>query len=258
MAFIIITTGVVGPAAATIITGYNGALYNFGRDFYIPLKAATSGTFDEPLGSGKYVGLFSDTVLLSGGSSSSGFVDFTFNFNISGFTPTEKLFLKNASLKITFEDIDFKLVTGDKWHFRESLELAYADKTPLVIDQTNYGFYTTGFVETNNRTVTYTIGLAGLGITDKDASAIGAAGQFDLEARFGSFLMRDAGGCTTSFSNTPESINCAFINPVPEPATSLLLGMGGLAVFIRKKKSGNHSNCRNNLCGPLRGRKTKG
>lgn len=236
--FFIVMTGIVRPATATIVTGYNGASYNLYKGkFYIPLKAETSGTLGEPLGGGKYVGLFSDTVQLSGGAASSGYVDFMLDFDVSGFTPAEKLFLKDASLNITFGDIDFKSVIDDGLHFRESLELTYADKAPLVINQSNYGNYTTGFVETNNRTVTYIIGLTNLGITNGDASAIGAAGQFDLTARFDSFLTYEGGHCATSFSNTPETVNCALIRPVPEPATILLFGTGGITVLVRRRKN---------------------
>jgi len=241
MVFVVVVTGTVRPATATIVTGYNDSSYNLHR-FYIPLKTAASGTLGEPLGGGKYVGLYGDTVSLSGGSSSSGFVDFVFNFDISGLTPAEKLFLKDASLKVTFGDIDFKPVINEKWRFKESLEPTYADKASLVIDQSNYGFYTTGFVETNNRTVTYNIGLGSLGITDADASAIVAAGRFDLAARFDSFLMREAGRCTTTFSNTPETINCALISPVSEPATSLLLGAGVLLRILSRREK-KHVNC---------------
>ena len=221
--------GTARPVSATIVTGYNGNLYNLhNRNFYIPLKPSAGGTLGQPLGGGKYVGLYSDTVWLSGDSASSGFVDFTFNFDVSGFTPTEKLFLKDASLTITFGDIDFKPVIRPGRSFRESLRLAYADKSPLVIDQGNYGSYTAGFVETNDRTVTYAIGLAGLGITDDDVPVISAAGRLDVAARFSSHLTHNAGFCATAFSNTPETIDCALINPVPEPGTSLLLSIGAL------------------------------
>jgi len=236
--FLVAMMAIARPATAMIVTGYNGASYNLNnRNFYIPLKPSTSGVLGKPLGGGKYVGLNSDTVQLSGGAGSSGFVDFTFNFNVSGFTPAEKLFLNDAFLNVTFGDIDFKPVIDDGLHFRESLKLTYADKTPLVIDQSNYGFYTAGFVETNNRTVTYTIGLAGLGITNEDASAIVAAGQLDVAARFSSFLTYEGGQCTASFSNTPETVNCALISPVPEPATSLLFGVSGLMALARRRKN---------------------
>ena len=230
---VVVVTIVLGDSAgAALVVGANPILDNPANDFYIPLQPATSGTLGDPLGGGDYVGLQSDAVSLGWGQiTTGGQVDFLLSFDLNGMVAS----LNGSALVLTFDDIDFKPVVSSAWDFREELEVSYPSKAPLVLDSSNYGKYTTGFVQTNNTTVSYTISMNSLGITQADMDEINQNDRFDLEMEFSSILTKKqyGPGCMT---NTPEDIGGKVtFAVVPEPITPAVLGLGSLALTRRRR-----------------------
>ncbi|MFC1739347.1 PEP-CTERM sorting domain-containing protein [Planctomycetota bacterium] len=234
LAIVLLTNNIC--TATIVIQGENMIMDDPRNDFYIPLKLSTSGILGEPTGSGELVGLHSDTVGLTGENlTSSGWVDFTLGFDLSQLSAGENLSL-NTILEMTFEDIDFKPSHHSKWVFSETLELSHAGRSSLLIDSSNYGDFTGGFVETNNSSVVYQVALGDIGINENEIQSIHTEGRLDLGVRFGSFITATE---QVYLSNTPERLSVNFellpIQKTPEPATIFLLGLG--TMMLRRKRS---------------------
>ena len=252
---VVATASILGltlAANAADVIGTNAVLDANGGDLYIPLKPSTSGNLGDSIPgppAGDMVGLQSDSLTLySDHATSSGFVSFVLSFDLSGeLQPGEVMCCDTEALVLEFEDIDFKPYDIGWFNFRETLELTLlrdAGDVPgpvdLTIDDTNYGLYCGGFVETNNQTVTYTLGLKNdLGLTAADCQDINEDKEFGLLVTFRTQIEHlRANCCGDTIRNTPEALANSFsVCAIPEPATFLIALAGVLLAIMRKRKS---------------------
>jgi len=236
-----------GDATANPAPGTNDDLLPDGR-IYIPLQPTYSGVLGDPLGGGKYVGLQSDTVLLTAlHPVSVGSVLFELVFDVSSeIGAGESVDPATAVLLLNFTDLDFKPSGTSALVLRETLTISFrADAggptsgTTLTLDETNYGFYSGGvFGETNNATVAYEISLADdLHILQADFDNISADHEFALLVAMGAQAAR-IGSTGVSVTNSSENIANSFLfAAVPEPGTMILLAVGGGLLAVRRRRA---------------------
>jgi len=255
---LLLAAGGVFPARATgeLVTGTNPHL----PGVFIPLKPATSGTLGDLVGGvgPKLVGKSSDSLSLSAfPGSSTGYVDLMMNFDLSAVL-TGPLTMLGGTLNMTFDDLDFMVISGPRDDFREMIELqVYIDGspagTPLFVDKDNYwspdynatigGTPVAGspFV-TNNKEVTYEFDLgapnpAGLGLLPADFAAISALKELDLKVTLFCETVHTT-TATTSFRNSVENVEGVLdVVAVPEPAAASMLAIGALMFAARKRRN---------------------
>jgi len=257
---VLILTALVLLASAVsqgaIVTGTNPVLAAHGNQFYIPLKASSSGV----LGTNG-VGLSSDSVRLQNSDSDSGWVDFKITFDLSSVLGPNEIIDQSVPmrLKLKFNDIDFKPVvsrsSGLEITFRESLGMTFlrdVGDAPTGVDillaTDNYMTYKTNpGSATNNTLATYSLDLAPtFALSQADIDDMNCDKEFALALRFRSHsrskdLWRWWNNCVT-LCNTPESLaegfQFEFVTtsqpPVPEPCTLAMVALGGVGVVLRK------------------------
>jgi hypothetical protein len=248
----ILGLALAGNAAA--VTGTNPVLDAHGGNFYIPLKSSTSGTLGDSIPgppSGDHVGLQSDSVTMYGdGDTGGGFVAFVLSFDLSGeLGAGEEVCCDSLDLTLTLRDIDFKPYNEGWFNFRETLEITFlrdATDAPgaadLALDSTNYGTYAEGgFVETNNKTVTYHLNLMDdLGMTPEDCADINTDKEFGLYLVFRTELEHlRRNYCGDKISNTCEGMsNSLEFCSVPEPSAlgGIAFGFTTLMFLLKRRK----------------------
>jgi len=223
---LLLAAGGVFPARATgeLVTGTNPHL----PGVFIPLKPATSGTLGDLVGGvgPKLVGKSSDSLSLSAfPGSSTGYVDLMMNFDLSAVL-TGPLVMLGGTLNMTFDDLDFMVISGPRDDFREMIELqVYIDGSPA-----------------NNKEVTYEFDLgapnpAGLGLLPADFAAISALKELDLKVTLFCETVHTT-TATTSFRNSVENVEGVLdVVAVPEPAAASMLAIGALMFAARKRRN---------------------
>lgn len=238
-------------ASAAPVVGKNVNLTSTGS-LYIPFTFTKSGD----IGS---AGKKRDTVTLTEvGETATGYVKMLLNYDLRDEYPEGFILDPTASsdIRLNFVDVDFKPQAADSKNyatFWETMDIGfvrdtggypYPGPTPgvgsaLHLDQTNYGNYRLdGFGETNTKDpIEYIINLRNdLGLTDADFALINETKEFQIEITLTAFFLHNVSGKHT-YSNTAEKITQSFIGvatPIPDPATLMLLGPGGLWMLVRR------------------------
>ncbi len=243
-----------GPVTYTIpvtAQGSNTILDANGGSLYIPQLPGTSGNLGDPLGGGLRVGLDRDSVTLSKGQISEGWVSFVLTFTI-GYQPTAVESVISGILEITLQDLDFKPVDSVGRNFRETMELTFlqdATDAPgavdLLIDSSNYGSFGDFAVgdtvkQTNDRRTTYSMDLAThLNVTPADFADMKTDLEFGILMTVRSRTERTASG-GRKYNNTLEKLNediAGLIVFGPEPVSAALLAVGALGLIRRRRRA---------------------
>lgn len=188
-----------------------GTLIGNEIEYYIPLKASTSGTYDT-----------------AGASADSGQ---GYGYNTAGaltmylkFTPLDTS-ISSGVLNFSFRDLD--LTPGNTpSNFVESIKISFWDASASSWVQEGSGVIQTWSQFTNNYDVT---------------SYLNPGGTFYTRLNFGSDVTNNQ-----TLTNTPEYLSPTLTMqsgpPVPEPSTMLLLGLGvmGVAAAGRRKRLHTH------------------
>jgi len=260
-------------AAQAAVYGQNDYLTANKGKAYIPLMPSTSGTLGDFNGS-RVIGGQPDSVTLSKGQSSSGYLVYDLTFDLSSYLLPgggEPIAVSSDDidttqplwLTLTLFDLDFKPLTGSGRTYFETLamELVYTGEgysafetiPSITIDQNNYGLYREdGFGETDKQQVDYTINLLdpeGMNLSNADLDQILTDMSFTLRITMTSYLEQTGAG-RFKYTNTKEYLgdysagsalaggefdtNALEFAFIPEPASLSLLALSGLALLRRK------------------------